>query len=67
MRVPGNCFAIGRGTPVCGVVMKVLAISYMADFGALLPGCRRGAIASRVELAGRILILVCALPIIEEL
>jgi stage III sporulation protein AD len=49
-----------------GVVMKVLAISYMADFGAAI--CRDAGeelIASRVELAGRILILVCALPIIE--
>lgn len=50
-----------------GIILKVLAISYVADFAAAL--CRDAGeelIASRVEMAGKVLILVSALPIVQE-
>lgn len=49
-----------------GVIMKVLAISYIADFAASI--CRdagESLMAGRVEMAGKILILVCSMPIIQ--
>lgn len=50
-----------------GIVLKVLGISYIADFAAAL--CRDAGeelMASRVEMAGKVLILVSALPIVNE-
>jgi stage III sporulation protein AD len=50
-----------------GIILKVLAISYVADFAAAI--CRDAGeelIASRVEMAGKVLILVAALPIVQE-
>ncbi len=50
-----------------GIILKVLAISYVADFAAAI--CRDAGeelIATRVELAGKVLILVSALPIVRE-
>ncbi len=50
-----------------GIIMKVLAISYVADFGAAI--CRDAGeevIATRVEMAGKVLILVSSLPIVQE-
>ncbi len=49
-----------------GIVLKVLAVSYIADLGASI--CRdanENLIASRVEMAGKILILLCSVPIIQ--
>jgi len=49
-----------------GVALKVLGIAYIADFAAAL--CRDAGeelLATRVELAGKIFILVAALPVIE--
>lgn len=49
-----------------GIVLKVLAISYVADFAAAI--CRDAGeelMAERVEMAGRVLILVSALPIVQ--
>ena len=51
-----------------GIILKVLAISYVADFAAAI--CRDAGeelMATRVEMAGRILILVSALPIVQEI
>jgi stage III sporulation protein AD len=50
-----------------GIILKVLAISYVADLGASI--CRDAGeelIATRVEMAGKVLILVSALPIVQE-
>jgi len=50
-----------------GIILKVLAISYIADLGASI--CRDAGeemVASRVEMAGKILILVSALRIVQE-
>lgn len=57
----------GLGPLYFGIIMKVLAVSYIADFAAAL--CRDAGedlMASRVEMAGRVLILVSALPIVRE-
>lgn len=56
----------GVGSTYLGVALKVLGIAYIADFAAAL--CRDAGeelLASRVELAGKIFILVAALPVIE--
>lgn len=48
------------------VIMKVLAISYIADFGAAL--CRDAGeelLASRVEMAGKVLIMVASFPVVK--
>ncbi len=50
-----------------GIILKVLAISYVADFAAAI--CRDSGeelMASRVEMAGKVLILVSSLPIVQE-
>ncbi len=50
-----------------GVILKVLAVSYIADFSSAL--CRDAGeelLASRVEMAGRVFILAASLPIIRE-
>lgn len=57
----------GLGSLYFGVVLKVLAISYVADFAAAL--CRDAGeelMASRVEMAGKVLILVAGMPIVSE-
>lgn len=48
-----------------GIILKIVGVAYIADFGAQL--CRdagEGALASKIELAAKILILVLAIPII---
>lgn len=45
-------------------LLKILGIAYIAEFGAQI--CRdagEGTIASKIEMAGKVLILVLALPI----
>ncbi|MGI6642700.1 MAG: stage III sporulation protein AD [Bacillota bacterium] len=57
----------GLGSLYFGIIFKVLGISYIADFAAAL--CRDSGeelMASRVEMAGKVLILVAALPIVGE-
>ncbi len=57
----------GLGALYFGIVLKVLGISYIADFAAAL--CRDAGedlMATRVEMAGRVLILVSGLPIVKE-
>lgn len=49
-------------------IIKVIAIAYITEFGAQI--CRdagEGAIASKVELAGKVLIMVTAIPILAAL
>lgn len=45
-------------------LLKILGIAYIAEFGAQV--CRdsgEGTVASKIELAGKVLILIMALPI----
>lgn len=46
-------------------VLKIIGIAYISEFGAQV--CRdagEGAVAGKIELAGKILILVLAIPIV---
>ncbi|KJS00802.1 MAG: stage III sporulation protein AD [Peptococcaceae bacterium BRH_c4a] len=48
-----------------GAILKIVGIAYIADFGAQI--CRdagEGAVASKIEFASKILVLVLAVPII---
>lgn len=49
-------------------ILKVIAIAYITEFGAQI--CRdagEGSIATKVELAGKVLIMVIAIPILAAL
>ncbi len=47
-------------------ILKIIGIAYIAEFGAqIMRDADQGAIASKIELAGKILILVMAIPIIS--
>ncbi|MDO8225670.1 stage III sporulation protein AD [Bacillus cabrialesii] len=46
-------------------ILKIIGIAYIAEFGTqLTKDAGQGAIASKIELAGKILILVMAVPIL---
>lgn len=46
-------------------VLKIIGIAYIAEFGAqIAKDAGQGAIASKIELAGKIIIVVMAVPII---
>lgn len=46
-------------------ILKIIGIAYIAEFGAqIAKDAGQAAIASKVELAGKILILVMAIPIL---
>ncbi|WP_139489330.1 stage III sporulation protein AD [Brevibacillus dissolubilis] len=47
-------------------ILKIIGIAYIAEFGAQITrDAGQGAIASKIELAGKVLILVMAVPIIQ--
>lgn len=49
-------------------ILKVIAIAYITEFGAQI--CRdagEGGIASKIELSGKVLIMVIAIPILAAL
>ncbi|MBQ5831862.1 MAG: stage III sporulation protein AD [Selenomonadales bacterium] len=55
----------GIGEMYLIILLKIIGISYLVEFGAQV--CRdagESAIASKVELAGKVMILVMAVPII---
>ena len=46
-------------------ILKIIGIAYIAEFGAQVTrDAGQGAIATKIELAGKILIMVMAIPII---
>jgi stage III sporulation protein AD len=46
-------------------LLKIIAIAYLAEFGAqLCKDAEEGALASKVELAGKVMILLLSIPII---
>lgn len=58
----------GLGREYMAVLLKILAASYVAEFGAAL--CRdagEGAFAAKVELAGRVCVVVLALPVVVDM
>ena len=49
-------------------LLKIVGIAYIAEFGAeVCKDAGEGAIASKVELAGKVVIIVLAVPIITSL
>lgn len=49
-------------------VLKIVGIAYIAEFGVqIAKDAGQGALASKIELAGKILILVMAIPIITAI
>ncbi|MFY0543267.1 stage III sporulation protein AD [Brevibacillus sp. H7] len=47
-------------------ILKIIGIAYIAEFGAQMTrDAGQGGIASKIELAGKVLILVMAVPIIQ--
>lgn len=58
----------GLGREYMAVLLKILAASYVAEFGAAL--CRdagEGAFAAKVELVGRVCVAVLALPVVVDM
>lgn len=48
-----------------GAILKIIGIAYVTDFGSqVLQDAGEKAVASKVEMAGKILIILLALPII---
>lgn len=50
-----------------GVLLKIIGIAYIAEFGAEL--CRDAgetAVASKIELAGKVIIMLLAIPIVTS-
>lgn len=46
-------------------ILKIIGVAYIAEFGAQLTrDAGQGAIATKIELAGKVLILVMAIPIV---
>lgn len=49
-------------------ILKIIGIAYIAEFGAqIAKDAGQGAIASKIELAGKILIMVIAIPILTSI
>lgn len=47
-------------------VFKIIGVAYIAEFGSeICRDARESAVAAKVELAGKVLILVLAVPIIQ--
>ncbi|MBO8163143.1 MAG: stage III sporulation protein AD [Brevibacillus sp.] len=47
-------------------ILKIIGIAYIAEFGAQITrDAGQGAIAAKIELAGKVLILVMAVPIVQ--
>lgn len=51
-----------------GMIMKVISIAYLSEYAcAVLEDAGESAIAKKVELAGKVLIFLVAVPIVESL
>lgn len=49
-------------------ILKIIGIAYIAEFAAqITKDAGQGAIASKIELAGKVLILAMAIPILSVL
>ncbi len=55
-------------TPYISIVFKIIGIAYISEFGAgLCKDAGEGAIASKIEFAGKVIILATSAPIILAL
>ena len=51
-----------------GVILKVIGIAYLTQFGAqLCADVGEGAVASKIELAGKVLMMTAAAPVLTSL
>lgn len=51
-----------------GTVLKIIGIAYVTDFGSqILQDAGERAVAAKVELAGKVLIMLMAIPIITAI
>ncbi len=58
----------GVGSGYFGIVLKIIGIAYLAQFGAqLCADAGESAIAAKVELAGKILIMAASAPVLTAL
>lgn len=58
----------GVGSGYFGIVLKVIGIAYLAQFGAqLCADAGEGAIASKIEMAGKVLIMATSAPVLTSL
>src|SRR5699024_758236 len=49
-----------------GTILKIIGVAYIAEFGAQITrDAGQGAIASKIELAGKLIILGMAIPILK--
>ena len=55
----------GVGPGYLGVVLRIVGVAYVTEFGAQVArDAGEGAVASKVELGGKVLVLTMALPIL---
>ena len=58
----------GVGEGYFGIVLKVIGIAYLTQFGAqLCADAGESAIASKIELAGKVLMMAAAVPVLTGL
>ena len=51
-----------------GIVLKMIAVAYIAEFGVqICKDAGEGAIASKIELAGKLIIIIISAPILTAL
>ena len=51
-----------------GLILKIIAIAYIAEFGAqICTDAGESAVASKIELAGKVLILITSMPVLYGL
>jgi len=51
-----------------GLILKIIAIAYIAEFGAqICVDAGESAVASKIELAGKVLILITSTPVLYGL
>ena len=58
----------GIDSKYIGLILKVMGIAYVAQFGAEL--CRdagEGAIATKIEFAGKVIIMALSMPVVYKL
>jgi len=56
------------GLRYVGLVLRVIGVAYMAELGAsVCTDAGESAIAAKIDLAGRVIILVIAMPVIIEI
>ena len=58
----------GVGEGYFGIVLKVIGIAYLTQFGAqLCADAGESAIAAKIELAGKVLMMAAAAPVLTDL